>query len=62
MRGDAVPETILCREHSRPQTVELCGDVREGFRCTLTKDHAGMHECLGLRGPLQWIDDESARA
>ena len=35
MRNDAVPEPILGRERSRAQTVELCGDERQGFRCSL---------------------------
>jgi len=58
MRDDAVPEPILGKEYSRAQTVELCGNRRHRFRCGLAKDHDGMHESLGLRGPVRWVDDE----
>jgi hypothetical protein len=61
MQRDGVPEPILRNEHSRAQTVELCGDERGGFRCTLGKDHMGTHECVGLRGPMRWLDDDRGR-
>ncbi len=54
MRSDAVPELIVIDERSRRQTVELCGDEREGLRCTRMKEHDGSHECLGLKGPVSW--------
>jgi len=61
MRGDAVPKSIVGREYSRPKTVELCGDERQGFRCALSKGHDGMHECLGLRGPVRWLGDDDGQ-
>lgn len=51
---DGVPELIVIDERSRRETVELCGQEREGFRCTRDKGHGGVHEVLGKRGPMRW--------
>jgi hypothetical protein len=53
-RDNAVPDSIVVDEHSKRQTVELCGDDADGLRCTLMKDHTGPHECLATRGPMRW--------
>jgi len=51
---DAVPQVILY-ERSKRTTTELCGDQAQGLRCTLTKGHAGAHECLATHlGPTRW--------
>lgn len=54
-RSDAVPQLIVIDERSKRTTAELCGDQAQGLRCTLTKGHAGPHECLATRlGPTRW--------
>jgi hypothetical protein len=58
---DGVPHLIILDERSKRTTAELCGDEAQGWRCTLTKGHDGMHECLATRhGPIRWETDKAS--
>jgi hypothetical protein len=59
--SDGVPELIVMDERSKRSTAELCGDQAQGLRCTLTKGHAGPHECLAIRfGPTRWETNKAS--
>ena len=58
-RGDGIPDLIVIDERSKRETLELCGDEQQSFRCMLVKNHEGAHECLAKAGSVRWISSKA---
>lgn len=52
--NDGVPDAAIVNERSKRTTTEFCDERHDGFRCSLTKGHAGVHESVAKAGIARW--------